>query len=141
MVRLYLVGCGKAKKEGIHKAKDLYTSNYFKLKLRYAEMFGDKCYILSAKHRLLDPEKEIEKYCKKVDDFNKEEKADWVAGIISKLKEETDISGTKFIFLAGKKYYLPIVEKLGREHCELPLEHMGIGKQMGYLRRAIDGKC
>jgi len=27
-----LVGCGEAKRDGVHEAQDLYTSNYFGLK-------------------------------------------------------------------------------------------------------------
>lgn len=62
--RLYVavVGCGKRKRLTPWPAKDLYTSSGFQCARRYAENAFDHWLILSAKHRCLDPELEIEPY-------------------------------------------------------------------------------
>jgi hypothetical protein len=60
--RIALVGCGSAKRDKPHPAKHLYSSGYFTLKRRYAEQHCDDWRILSAKHRLLDPDREIAPY-------------------------------------------------------------------------------
>lgn len=141
MMRLYLIGCGKEKKDGIHKAKDLYDSGYFKLKKEYVERHGFQYYILSAEHGLLNPEKEIEKYNKQMKDLSKEDLKTWVANVVSDLSKIADNNGVKYIFLAGRDYWNPLIDKLGKEQCELPLAHLRIGKQMEYLKEAIHGQC
>lgn len=59
---LIIVSCGKKKawqKNSCAKpimAKDAYKSGYFKLCKRYAELFGDRWVILSAKYGFIAPE-------------------------------------------------------------------------------------
>jgi hypothetical protein len=60
--RIALVGCGSAKRDEPRPAKHLYSSGYFTLKRRYAEQHCDDWRILSAKHRLLGPDREIPPY-------------------------------------------------------------------------------
>jgi hypothetical protein len=59
--RLVIISCGRAKiwdkepKAGPNKARDAYSSPYFRDNRRYAEKFGDRWLILSAKYGFIDP--------------------------------------------------------------------------------------
>lgn len=63
MSKIVLIACAKNKMPHRAKAKELYRSSLFKYSLKYAELLNpDKIFILSAKHHLLDLEREIEPY-------------------------------------------------------------------------------
>ncbi|MHA1213963.1 MAG: DUF6884 domain-containing protein [Candidatus Hodarchaeales archaeon] len=54
---LIIISCGRLQNTSFPtKAKDAYTSDYFKLNRRYAEMFSDRWMILSTKYGIVDPE-------------------------------------------------------------------------------------
>ena len=61
---LVIIGCGVAKRCGVHKAVDLYTSGYFRLKLAYARSIVDdgSILILSGKYGFVRLDEEIESY-------------------------------------------------------------------------------
>lgn len=40
-ITLELLACVKGKKEGLHKARDLYQSNLFKLGVKYMDLNSD----------------------------------------------------------------------------------------------------
>jgi len=62
MRRLVIVACGRAKTWGRDRragptlARDAYVSPYFRDNRRYAEAFGDRWLILSAKYGFIEPE-------------------------------------------------------------------------------------
>ena len=62
--KLVIIGCGQAKRSGVHKAADLYTSGYFRLKLAYARSIVDdgSILILSGKYGFVRLDEEIESY-------------------------------------------------------------------------------
>tara|TARA_R110002096_G_scaffold24760_40_gene78138 strand:+ start:3286 stop:4137 length:852 start_codon:yes stop_codon:yes gene_type:complete len=66
-VHIALVGCGKKKALIPMPAKELYTSSQFQSTRRYVESTFDHWWILSARHRVLEPEEEIEPYDQKLD--------------------------------------------------------------------------
>src|SRR5438093_12106 len=51
-----LLGCVKTKRDGWHRAKDLYVSTLFDGRRRYAEQSGRPWFILSAKLGLVKPD-------------------------------------------------------------------------------------
>ena len=57
-----VVGCVKGKLEGRHHAADLYTSPLWLRRRAYAEAAGRPWFIFSAKHGLLRPEEDIDRY-------------------------------------------------------------------------------
>ena len=131
---LVLVGCGDAKADEPRKAKDLYTSNYFGLKRRYAEEHGDEWAILSAKYGLLDPEAEIEPYDVTVDDVDVGEWGVAVAGDLP------DVRDTEVVVLAGPDYAEEIEGTLflyGAD-VETPTEGKKIGERMSWLSEQLD---
>ena len=62
--KLVIIGCGVAKRSGVHKAADLYTSGYFRLKLAYARTItdDDSILILSGKYGFTRLDQEIASY-------------------------------------------------------------------------------
>jgi hypothetical protein len=60
--RIALVSCGKQKLEVAAPAKDLYQSVLFKKTRAYVERHYDRWLILSALHRVLDPEDLVQPY-------------------------------------------------------------------------------
>lgn len=63
-----LVGCGDDKLDEPAPARDLYQSNYFKLKRQYAEERAPPWFILSALYGLVDPAEVVLPYDKSLDD-------------------------------------------------------------------------
>lgn len=131
---LVLVGCGDAKADEPRKAKNLYTSNYFGLKRRYAEEHGDEWAILSAKYGLLDPEAEIEPYDVTVDDVDVDE---WGVAVAEDLP---DVRDTDVVVLAGPDYAEEVEGTLflyGAD-VETPTEGKKIGERMNWLSEQLD---
>lgn len=142
MQQIVLVGCGSAKqKAGFYKAKDLYTSDYFKQKYEYAESLGFPIYIISALNHLLDVNDMVESYDYTLKGKSKSVKMKWGEKVVSELKEKyPNLDDCNFIILAGNDYSEPLVELLGREHCTLPVEGLPIGKQRSFFKQEIAKK-
>lgn len=152
MTRIGLVGCGASKKEGCHKAKNLYTSNYFRLKKEYAEKVCDSWYILSAKHGLISPEKEIEAYDRSVSDMGEHATYEWALSVADSIHTYTDelgeMEGGKhtLVWLAGEDYVEPVEQLVMDDEVEpfVPISSLpfrktsGIGKQMKWLKEEIE---
>lgn len=136
MKNVVLIGCVAEKQAGIHKAKDLYVSDLFKKSFAYAEALNCPIWILSAKHCLLDINKEIESYDKSMKDLDKEEKEEWKTNVINALKENYDFDDTSFIILAGQDYYELLLDEL--KHVELPLKGLQLGKRLKKLNELIE---
>ena len=80
-----MVSCVSVKQQGIHKAKDLYISDWFKKAKLYVEANYNKWYILSAKYGLVEPEEELEYYEMYLPDQSKEYKIEWGVRVSNKL--------------------------------------------------------
>lgn len=160
-MKLILVGCGKKKKKEYldkqkYKAKNLYTSKYFKLKRKYAEQYGDLWYILSAKHGIVPPEKLIEPYDLRLskngfkgDDSTRYDSPNhWgenIVNTISNLNDHRQCNNDPCIrtitILAGKNYLAQIQDRLKQTQIDihLPFESTsGMFDQMNWLAENID---
>lgn len=139
-MKIALVGCGSSKKDESAKAKDLYTSNYFKLKKDYAESQCDDWYILSAEHYLLPPSREISPYDTHIDEVDQKEWSSLTKAKLAwagKLTEDDTV-----VVLAGQKYVELIEDWLEftPAQVERPFdETSGIGEQMAWLKGEING--
>jgi len=109
--RIALVGCGSAKRDEPHPAKHLYSSGYFTLKRRYAEQYCDDWQILSAKHGLVDPDREIAPYDASLtsgaDSYIGDEAVEqWASDTAAELRSylETFPSPSTIVVLAGEDY-------------------------------------
>jgi len=139
MAKVILISCASKKLPCKSKARYLYTSPLFKHGLRYADSLNpDKIFILSAKYGLLNPDAEIEPYNETLNDMEEEKIKKWAEKIILDLKEKTDLENDEFIFLAGSKYRKFLIPYI-RNH-KAPLENLGIGKQLKYLKDNLNQK-
>ena len=145
-----VIGCGNAKRDEASKARDLYTSNYFSLKLEYAEHFADRVVILSAEHGLVWSKRTIDPYDTTLNDCDRDALVDRVAWSLR--SPFTDHShADEVLLLAGRDYASIYRDAIERENVIAfdPLDFDvvdvfdeadlgGIGEQMGWVRRAID---
>lgn len=139
-VRIALVGCGASKLARRAPAKDLYTSSLFRLSRAFAEQ-GEHWRIVSAKFGLLDPEEIIEPYEQKLGPKDVDHWGKVVANAIVStfcFEDNLPIARAEVVFLCGKTYASAIRAALfGRPSItslESPLDHMGLGKRMQWLK-------
>jgi len=116
MKRIVLVSCVKKKQKCPCLARDMYTSWFFRAMREYAEREGDSgWFILSAKHKLLSPEKKIETYDESLNDYSADKRKAWSREVIESLAGQFTPGEHGFIILAGDKYCDPL-ESMLRDH-------------------------
>lgn len=84
--RYALVGCGDEKRSGVLPARAKYCSTYFEEKLRFADTFCDRWWILSAEHGILNPDTEIGDYDTHISDLSDQELDHWARGVYCHLR-------------------------------------------------------
>lgn len=143
---LILVGCVKSKietdEEGV-EAKDLYDSPLWRCRRKYAERFGGSWYILSARHRLLDPQKKIRTYNLTMTDLNPAERDEWSRKVLDGIRKKfPDLKGKVVEIHAGKSYAESGLEKKLRAAGAIvhrPLKRVrGVGLQCAWYRECLD---
>lgn len=134
MRTVYLVSCVGMKKRGIHPAKDLYDSPWFKEARAYVEQQGGPWYILSAEHGLLSPEQKIPPYEKTLNKMPVAERRAWAQSVLSSLRRVLR-SSDRVVFLAGARYREYLIDEVQRMCADLavPMEGLGIGEQLVWL--------
>lgn len=143
---LALVGCGAAKQDlsptEVVPAKDLYTSNYFALKRRYAELYADEWGILSAEHGYIDADTRICTYDAVLE--GRRDARDWAADGFADLRDRIDSSDIeRVIMLAGTLYARPVEKYLrGLDDRDITVAYPmdgcgGIGEQMAFLKARV----
>jgi len=136
MAKVVLISCASKKLSHKTKAKDIYISPLFKMNLKFAKSFNpDKMFILSAKHGLIDLDKEIEPYDKTLNLMRSAEKKEWANNVLQDLRKVADLSKDEFIFLAGGNYRKHLVPSI--KNYKIPLKHLSIGRQLQYLKEEI----
>lgn len=136
-MKIGLISCVKEKRDGIHKAKDLYISPFFKKSLKYALQNYDKVYILSAKHGLINLDDKIESYELTLNNMNRDERRSWYYKTATRLNEVINTEEDELYFLTGKNYYeglLPLVRAKGRH---IIMENLPSGKRLQWLNQHI----
>lgn len=139
-----LVSCVKTKRDEPTVPKDLYTSAYFQKMRRYAERAHDDWWILSAKHRLLDPDgPPIDPYEETLRNASPSERREWTTEVVAEMGEE-ELLGEPVVFVihAGKDYYEHLVPKLEAHNgvkVEIPTEGLQIGKKLSWYGERIEG--
>lgn len=133
---IVLVGCGSAKIDEPAPARDLYSSNYFKLKRAYAEAVGDAWYILSAEHGLVAPDEILEPYDTTMTDV---EPREWE----KQVREELPQAGVETaIVLAGSDYLedttLGDTLDMWYPEYEAPTAGKRIGERMQWLADVLE---
>jgi len=137
---LIIVPCGKKKiwdrnpSAGPTLARYAYTSNYFRLCVKYAESFSNKWLIFSGKYGLVDPDQ-------KVDIYDKRGKAS--NDLRSKIREQLEpfisTGYSSIVSLCGKKYskILRDVVELTEIKLYTPLEGLKIGFRQKQIKECL----
>ena len=137
MNRIILISCVSMKLDRKAKAKDLYISPLFKMNLAYAELLKPKkIYILSAKYGLVDLEDELEPYEQTLNTMKMGQVKDWAIDVIEQMQGKINFQNDEIVFLAGERYrkfLMPLCR-----HAKVPLEGLGIGKQLGWLKKKLN---
>jgi hypothetical protein len=142
---ILLVGCASSKAPTTVAAKDLYVSDLFTMRRKYAETMGLDWYIISAKHGLLRPDDVISPYDETLIDASEIERSMWglrvshqiLDAIKSKNKTGFDVKAVSIEIQAGKKYAEPLKNFLamcGIRAISTPLDGLGIGQQKSYAK-------
>ena len=116
----------------MYQASDLFRKAY-----AYATKNYDLVAILSAKYGLLFPNDKIEPYDLTLNDMKSEQRKDWAERVFNQMKRRLRLQDfDKVFFHAGKKYRQHLVPKLEDSgvKCEIPLIHLGIGRQKAWYR-------
>jgi len=111
------------------------SSDLFRKAYSYATKKYDFVAILSAKYGLLFPDDTIEPYDLTLNDMSCQQREEWAEKVFNQMKSRLRLRDyDKILFHAGKKYREHIIQKLNRMgiKCGIPLEHLGIGKQLAW---------
>ena len=130
---LVIIGCGRAKNPGTHKAVDLYTSGYFRLKLAYARSIAHDgtILILSGKYGFVRLDEDIVSYDQHIS----------AEGAVSDATLSEQASRIRFgepevIVLGGSDYVRRV--RLLWPDCKAPLKG-GLPQHMKWLKSHVEG--
>lgn len=131
-----LVSCVSRKADRPLPACDLYRSTWFKYARRYAERYGDRWFLLSAKYGLVRPDEVIYPYNQTIDDMNKQDRRQWAIEVERDICRRVGSNRARIIFLAGKRYRVHLAQWLALAGHDVlsPLKCLGIGQQIAWLK-------
>lgn len=133
-----LVSCVMLKQEKSAPAEELYISPWFVKAKSYAKIISDRWFILSSRHGLLEPQTMIEPYDSTLYKTRKPERSAWAASVAKKLMASIPPK-SRIIILAGQIYREALIPLLTPQfEVEVPLQGLGIGEQLSYLKRALE---
>ena len=137
MARIVLISCVSQKLAHPAVPARLYVSAWFRHALRYAQSLKpDKIFVLSAKYGLVAEDDIIQPYDETLNRKGRQEIRVWGRMVLEQLRMKVDLDADEFVFLAGERYRSPLLASI-RKHS-IPLEGMRIGKQLQFLKNAID---
>jgi cytoplasmic iron level regulating protein YaaA (DUF328/UPF0246 family) len=135
MSRIVLLSCVSKKLSNKAKARDLYVSAFFRHSMGYAmTLKPDKVFILSAKYGLLELNDVISPYEQTLKKMSIIEVRKWADNVKLQLEKVADLASDEFIFLTGERYRRFLLPHI--TNYQIPLEGMGIGKQLQQMKRA-----
>jgi len=139
-MKVLLIGCVGEKRPDPAPARDLYASTLFRLRRAYAEGVNLPWYILSAKHRLIDPDEIIAPYDTRLSDLSKVEQRAWGAKVFAQLEARLrPLSGRTFEFHAGMDYVEVVRPHLQAVGATVlwPLKGLRIGEQLHWYKERL----
>jgi hypothetical protein len=101
-----------------------------------AESRFDRWFILSAKYGLVEPDKTIAPYEKTLNEMPQNERLLWAKTVFDALQHKLN-PGDVVSFVAGSNYREFLAPMLSQKgvHVEVPLEGLGIGKQLAWFKK------
>lgn len=126
-MKIALISCGKAKREGKHEASKLYIGSYFSKTLTYAQNHNDETYILSAKYGLISLKQELESYDLKITQLTKKQRDLWALAVAHQLREVITRQDELYVY-AGAAYWNPLALYFPQAH--IMFEGLSMGRRM-----------
>ncbi len=137
MARIVLIACASKKQDTPAPARDLYTSALFQYAYQYAtSLRPDAIYILSALHGLVPASRVLAPYNQTLKRMTVTQRKAWADQVFRDLRTVTDPEKDDFIILAGTAYRAFLTPRLA--NVTVPLEGMGIGKQLQWLKQQVN---
>jgi len=130
-----LLGCVKLKASTPQKAKDLYVSDLFGKRRRYADQRALPWFVLSAEHGLLRPDDWVAPYDVELKAQAPSYRRVWGAWVIERLRRELgDLAGVRLEVHAGEAYAEALVEPATAAGATLirPLKGLRQGEQLAW---------
>jgi hypothetical protein len=136
--KIALVACVSKKRTRPSSAQDLYISDWFRKASTYARRVASEWYILSAKYGLVSPDTTIEPYDETLNRMPAAARRAWARRVLKELGQVLR-PGDHVVILAGMRYRENLVGPIQQMGCsvEIPMEGLGIGKQLSWLKRQI----
>ena len=133
-VTCYLVSCVGQKRNAPSKAKDLYTSDWFRKARAHVERQSSPWFILSAEHGLVDPESVIAPYEKTLNEMSVQLRRQWANKVVEQM-ERLLPRCDEVVVLAGARYREFLMNHLSSRapRVVVPLEGLRIGEQLSWL--------
>ncbi len=140
MSKVVLVACVGRKLNHAAPAAELYRSPWFRKARRYAELAGERWWVLSAKYGLVAPDEVIEPYDETLRRMLARRRRLWACQVLENLTLTTDPTWDEVIVLAGRAYRELLAVWLAYRgySVNVPMEGLGIGRQLRWLNRAIE---
>ena len=137
---ILLLSCVARKQPAPAPAKELYISAWFRKARCYADRTGQPWFVLSAKHGLVNPDDVISPYDLTLNTMPVADRRQWAGRVLNQLEPHLDGVGS-VVFLAGRRYREFLEPSLrGRGLAvSVPLEGLGIGKQLRWLTEMLHG--
>jgi hypothetical protein len=134
-----LVSCVSLKRAEPARAKDLYISPWFHLARAYIEATGCPWFILSAKYGMVAPDQMIAPYQQTLNSMSASERREWATRVRTQMAQELPIA-SRIVVFAGLRYRENLIDYLWQRApvIEIPMEGLGIGKQLQWLRLQVD---
>lgn len=141
MKKVGLVACSEKKLAKAAPARALYQGQLFKASVAYCNLFADSWCVLSAKHGLVLPDTLLEPYNVSMRGRRRDEKFAWAKAVIVRMRQLFP-NDALVIILAGNDYRYPLVPLLLHQgyNVHVPLAGMGIGQQLGWLKRMVQSQ-
>jgi hypothetical protein len=131
---LYLVSCVSQKRSTRSRARDLYTSAWFKKARAYVEHTGAAWLVLSAEYGLLDPDTDVDPYERTLNTMPIAERRAWARRVLAQLANRAG-QVERVVLFAGERYrefLMPALAELGIM-VEVPLAGLRIGEQLSWF--------
>lgn len=138
MSHVGLISCASKKHAIATQAKDLYRSALFAKSREFVEQRCDSWFILSAKYGLVEPSEVVEPYNETLNLKSRVERDEWAeivwASLLQRLRPDDHVT-----ILAGERYRERLVPRLATYGChvDVPMQGLGIGRQLQWLSRQL----
>jgi hypothetical protein len=132
--RVTVIGCGKEKLPGRHKAQDLYTGNLFRASLKYAKATSSEVYIASANYGLIGLDDVVDSYDLVITDLSKTSRELWAQEVARELRSK--LQGGELVLMMGAEYVKPLAKELARFDIPFaePLKGLQLGERLHWLK-------